>query len=696
MPKASAVFLINCLFLCLKAVAATVSSSMIVEMTDITSVSRSPDGNTVVIGITHANPQSNRQELSWVIVPLKAPGGLITTPAGEAISDPIGPGSLLNSLPQWSSDSKWFFYLRRDGSEAQLWKTSNDGHATQQVTRSRSNIIGLNGSANQNELVVRLAPDREMLDRAEEEENRSGILYDDHVLGGTLLTETRPIIDRWRNVRRRDDGEQAQPGWTGTRTAIYDIRRNELRPAAEPARGPCSDNCVEGGDYRARAVALGEVPLDNAAFYAGQFTLQIESVNGSRAVKRCSIADCIANQITILGLASGETEIYFIADSLEKRLGTTPPGRAAIRAWNPAANSVRLVNDPDGRFYNLKSAIGLGLNSVPVAGGQIAVATAGADQPPKVELINLTSGASRTLFDPNSELRSLTHGRAIWHSWPTTTGYAGRGIVVLPKNYVSGQKYPAIITLYSCGEGFLQGGGGDNMPEFVASDAGFVAICVDVPVREIRAKSDFARVYPVMCDIVTSLIGDESRAGLIDVSRVGLSAQSLGSDAGAYCLSHTKSIAVAALRSGSLMERAQWDLFHTAAWRRDPVNSFYALLGMPDPRNDPDDRWGKMSSANKAKDINTRVLIQASDTEYLDSLPFWSAMYENHKAIEMYVFPKETHLLMQPIHQLVNDERQLDWFRYWLMNEKDSSPDKEAQYSRWDALRAASQETSTQ
>lgn len=691
MRKACAVCFVMCLFLCLEAPAEEVSSAMIVGMTDITSVSRSPDGNTVVIGLSHADPQSNRQELSWVIVPLQAAAGHMTIPAGESISDPAGPGALLSIVPRWSSDSKWFFYLRRDGREVQLWKTARDGHATRQLTHSRSDLVGLTGSADPNELMVRLAPDREMLDRAEEEENRRGVLYDDHVLGGTLLTETRPIIDRWRNVRRRDNGEQAQPGWTGTREAIFDIRRNELRPSDGAVRGACSDNCVEGGNYRARAVALGDVPSDNAAFYAGQFTLQIESINGTHAVTKCTIADCIANQITVLGWTAEQAEIYFIADSLGKRLGTRSPGRASIYAWNPTANTIRLVNDAEGRFYDLKSASGLSLNSVSTAHGLVALAAAGADQPPRVELINLSSGLSRTIFDPNSQLRSLTQGRAVWHSWPTSTGYAGRGVVVLPKDYVSGRRYPVIITLYSCGGGFLQGGGGDNMPEFVASDAGFVAICVDVPVREIRAKSDVGRVYAIMCDIVTSLIGDESRAGLIDASRVGLSAQSLGADSGAYCLSHTKAIAVAALRSGSLLERAQWDLFDTAAWRRDPVNGVFALLGMPDPRNDPSDHWGEMSSANKAKDINTRVLIQASDTEYLKALSFWSAMYENHKAIEMYVFPRETHLLSQPIHQLVNDERQLDWFRYWLKNEKDSAPDKEAQYIRWDALRAASE-----
>lgn len=679
------------MFLSVKVLGAAVSSSMMVEMTDITSVSRSPNGDTVVVGISHANPRLNVQELSWVIVKLQGGPSPIVVPAGEAISDPVGLGSVLNTLPQWSPDSKSFYYLRRDGREVQLWKTDRDGRSTRQLTHSPSNFVGLDHSSNSSGLLVRLAPARDVLDRAEDEENRRGVLYDDHVLGGFPLTETFPVIDRWRNVRSMDTGKWVEPGWGGTTTAIFDMRQNELKPAVEAVVDPCSDNCVDGGDDRAMAVALGEVPAANPGFYAGQFNLQIESKKGSHTVTKCLIAECTANRIKVLGWSPGLTEIYYIADSLQGRLGARPPGRAAIYAWDPTANTVRLIDDPEGRFYNLKSASGLTLSAVPVMNGQIALATAGADQPPRVDLVDLSSGVSRTIFDPNSDLRSLTRMRAVWHSWPTSTGYAGRGIVILPKNYVSGRRYPLIITTYVCGGGFLRGGGGDNMPEFVSSEAGFVAICVDVPVREIRAKSELGNLYPIICDVLTSLVTDEDRAGLIDPALVGLSGQSLGANSAAYCLSHSKAFAAATLRSGSLLERAQWDLFDTAAWQRDPINGFYALLHMPDPHDDPDDRWGKMSSANKAQDIDTRVLIQASDTEYLSSLPLWSAMHERHKAIEMYVFSRETHLLNQPIHQLVNDERQLDWFRYWLENEKDDAPNKVSQYARWDALRDVSQ-----
>jgi hypothetical protein len=332
--------------------------------------------------------------------------------------------------------------------------------------------------------------------------------------------------------------------------------------------------------------------------------------------------------------------------------------------------------------------MGLTLVPGPMVGQEIVVAFSGADQPPRLEAINLTSGMSRVVFDPNAELRALTRGRAAWHTWSTSSVYPGRGIIILPDDYQPGRRYPAVITTYHCGNGFLQGGGGDNAPEFVAAHHGFIAICVDVTVREIMAREpDLSRIYPIMCGILSALIADQAKSGKLDPTRVGLSGQSLGSDAGNYCISHSSEFAAAAFRHGSSIERAEWDLFETAASRRDPVNGPYARLHMPDPRNDPTGKWNEMSVARKARDINTPTLIQVDDLEYLFALPLWSAMHEEGKPIEMHVFPKETHALMQPIHRLVNYERQLDWFRFWLKHEEAPEPFKRDQYVRWNKLR---------
>jgi hypothetical protein len=101
-----------------------------------------------------------------------------------------------------------------------------------------------------------------------------------------------------------------------------------------------------------------------------------------------------------------------------------------------------------------------------------------------------------------------------------------------------------------------------------------------------------------------------------------------------------------------------------------------------------------MSVARRARVINTPTLIQINDTEYLSALPLWSAMREEGKAIEMHVFPKDTHRLIQPIHMLVNDERQLDWFKFWLKHEEDLAQSKHDQYDRWHRLREAARNSS--
>jgi dipeptidyl aminopeptidase/acylaminoacyl peptidase len=681
------------------AAAAGVTSTMIVEMRHIVSVSVSPDGERAVVGLYHPDPRTNRQELSWVIVPVHGHGTPITVAAGEEIFDPEAPGGLLITQARWSGDGQSFFYLRRDGEQVQLWETSRDGVVTRQVTHSAADLIGLEGSGDPNELIVTLAPERELLRDAEEEEDRAGVLYDDHILGGFPLTQTLPAIDRWRNVRHADNGDWRPTGWTKPSLAIFDIRRHTLdlkvTPAATP--GECAANCVENRTYRATAVPVGDVSAAHPGEYAGQYTLRVTlKSSASGAQKKCALAECLGNRISVLGWTPGGQELYYVADSLSFRLGAQLPGRSTIYAWNPRANRVRKIHDAGGRLYMLETPRGLLLSPARLTAQELIVAAEGPDQPPRLEAINLTNGNSRTLFDPNSELRALTSGHATWHTWPTGERYPGRGVVARPDDFREGHRYPLVITTYGCGEGFLRGGSSDNVPEFVAASHGFIAVCVDIPAAEMMVReSDFGPMYPLTCGIIAALIADLDKAGHIDASKVGLSGHSFGANAGAYCLAQsmgkdpTHGIAAAAFRHGSAVERMDWDLIDTAAWRRDPVNGIPGRWNLPDPHHDPSGRWAAISVAERAADINTPVLIQINDTEYLRGFIWWSAMRDAGKTLEMFVFPREPHRLIQPAHQWMNFERQVDWFRFWLKGEEDADPAKRAQYERWEQLRAS-------
>lgn len=669
---------------------ASINSSMLVEMKDVTSVSRSPDGKTVVMGVCHPNTHSNVRELSWVIVGYENGGKPITLPAGSEILDPPAPGILLNTPVQWSRDGRWFFYLRRDGEQVQLWKSRIDGKTTRQLTHSPRDILGLEASENMNKLRLKLAPNRQMLRKAENRENLEGVLYDDHVLGGNLITETFPFIDRWRNVRHTDDDDYVPPGWDGMKSAIFDIRRGTLTMEMPTAPLAASTPLGDTKTLSAHPVPVDKMTADPYE-YPGQYALEVTSRSAESAL-RCDLPECKANQITVIGWSHDEEEVYYLAESLGGRLGNQPPGQVALYAWSLHRNSVRLIYKGGGRLYNLDEDGILKITSSPMRGHDAVFIASDADEPPRVQSIDLQSGKVRVLFDPNSDLRSLARGRAIWYTWPTTSGYPGRGVRYVPKNLEQGRRYPLLITSYSCGNGFLRGGGGDNVPEQVAVQLGFVVVCVDVPVREIMTREkDYSRILPVLCSLIDGLIDDQVASGIVDGARVGLSGNSLGANAGNYCLAHPNRIAAAAFRNGSILERARWDLFDTANWRRDPVNGPYALFHMPDPRDDTTGRWDEMSVVNKAARINTPLLLQVSDTEYLGTLPLWSALHQEHKAVEMYVFPRETHRLIQPAHQLMNFERQIDWFRFWLKNEKDDDPAKSSQYARWTAIKSSTE-----
>jgi dipeptidyl aminopeptidase/acylaminoacyl peptidase len=58
---------------------------------------------------------------------------------------------------------------------------------------------------------------------------------------------------------------------------------------------------------------------------------------------------------------------------------------------------------------------------------------------------------------------------------------------------------------------------------------------------------------------------------------------------------------------------------------------------------------------------------------------------------EFIVYPRTGHNIRLPRLQKESAERNLDWFRFWLLGEEDSDPVKAQQYERWRKLRPASE-----
>ncbi|WP_448662648.1 prolyl oligopeptidase family serine peptidase [Sphingomonas sp. CJ20] len=111
-------------------------------------------------------------------------------------------------------------------------------------------------------------------------------------------------------------------------------------------------------------------------------------------------------------------------------------------------------------------------------------------------------------------------------------------------------------------------------------------------------------------------------------------------------------------------------------------------MGAPPATGDASTYWRPYSLALNAEHIDTPLLMQLADEEYLLGLETFTALREKDKPVEMHIFPGEHHMKWQPAHRRAIYERNLDWFAFWLQRHENSDPAKAAQYRRWEAMRA--------
>ena len=117
-----------------------------------------------------------------------------------------------------------------------------------------------------------------------------------------------------------------------------------------------------------------------------------------------------------------------------------------------------------------------------------------------------------------------------------------------------------------------------------------------------------------------------------------------------------------------------------ADWNRD-------VMRYPPASRDDRAFWKPQSLALNADHIDTPLLMQLADREYILALEGFTALREFEKPVEMYVYPDEYHYKWQPAHRLAVYERNVDWFDFWLRGRTDPDSAKASQYQRWEAMR---------
>ncbi len=665
-----------------RAEAATVRQ--LVEVVDVSGVSVSPDGRLVAFRTEQAVIERNTYDAVWYVQPVDG-----TAPPRRLADggEPLRQGGV--SLPEmavWSPDGRWIFYRALLDGRIDVWRAAVDGSRAEPVTRDAANVRAF--SLNQDGTVVRysVGAPREAVVDAEWEEYDRGIHIDRAVpLGDGLFRsgyhegrlasqrlvdrgglDYRPLLsdepDRWKVVDLATKRVAASvPGGAAGATA-----------ASQHAAGLAGVSKLSEAPDTGRVAVL--LHSDHAARSTRGMELAMLPAAGTAGPVRCDAPACRDVSITDILWRPGSDEVVFTVADPEHG------GGQAIHRWNVATGRVLPV-------VAARGDLGGGGRWVPgpcgVAFEALVCVAAEADRPPRLERIDLDTGARTVLFEPNAALdRDMAEGTAVQAlRWTDARGVAFTG-QFFPASGTGEGPAPLFVVYYRC-SGFLRGGVGDEWPLATLARQGIAALCINAA----PSRTDAVARYEDARHAVESGVDLLSARGDIDRERVGMGGLSLGAGVTMWTAMTSGVLKAASVSSpvaapGWRLGFSLWEDVHFSRLDR------FWQLGAPD---ETPERWRQLSPSFNLDRFEAPLLTQLSEQEFRYAVEYLAPLIRARRA-DAYVFAHEPHQKFQPRHKLAVYERNLDWFRYWLQGIEDVDPDKAAQYARWRSMQAGGRE----
>jgi dipeptidyl aminopeptidase/acylaminoacyl peptidase len=309
----------------------------------------------------------------------------------------------------------------------------------------------------------------------------------------------------------------------------------------------------------------------------------------------------------------------------------------------------------------------------------------GLNQAPVLNAIDLHTGKSRDVFDPNPQLAGIDLGDISVYEWKVPGGEVIQGLLAKPPVFDPGTRYPLVIQTHGFDDRkFFRSGYSDT------SNAGRALTSRDMLVLQVRepqwnAQGTWRDAQDVGTDVYLAAIDQLSRDDLIDPTKVGISGYSYSGWLTAASITRAADRFAAAVIANS-----------------DPVTltGYYEYVDTPladavvenyvgaQPYGDGLKLWFERSPSFATDRIQAPVLIQAGDPWHLISLwDVYAALRDQGKPVELQYIRGGEHNIRKPLHVLAHQELIVDWFDFWLNGHEDTQMNKSEQYARWRAMR---------
>lgn len=632
----------------------------LVELSDLSSQAVSPDGRWVAFRQDRADLQTNRLVLSWWIVP--ADGGAPARRIGDggtALWNAAG--WVTTEAPQWSPDGRWIYYRALiDGSVA-VWRAAADGSGAEALTQDEADVESFTLEGDTRLAYVSRAS-REAVQRAEARAYDEGVLLDATVDPAQNLFSALEINGRLASQRLAGPwfGRGGLLADQPPRRAVLDLKTKAVlsaSPVVEPpaARPGPNDPYVVGSEA---GDARGRVDLSTTAT-----TTRVRVVRPTGEILECLDPACAQDRIAAAAWLPGRQAVL---------LTTSDRARAqTLRLWELQTGKVRTVAQEDGSFQG--GAV-QNSNCAPATAFVVCVVS-GPLAPPRLERIDLATGARRRLAAPNRDLPAAQDLEVRRIDWTDETGQVFAARLLTAKGLKP--RAPLFITYYNC-RGYLRGATGDEWPLAPLAAAGVATLCINMA-RPAGDAPDSVAEYETALRAVRSIIDRLDREGVIDRRKVGMGGLSFGSEVAFWVAMKSDLLAAISTASVQIEPTYYW---LNGLKGRDVHDTLRLVWGLGAPDQDPE-RWRQITPAANVANIKAPVLMQMPEQEYRASIELIARLSTSSTPSEVRVFANEPHILIQPRHRLAAYGRNLDWFRFWLQGYEDPNPAKLSQYRRW-------------
>jgi dipeptidyl aminopeptidase/acylaminoacyl peptidase len=317
---------------------------------------------------------------------------------------------------------------------------------------------------------------------------------------------------------------------------------------------------------------------------------------------------------------------------------------------------------------------------------------------PQLVSVKPSNGKTTVLARPNARYDEVALLHTEKTRWVNRFGFTNTGYITYPRNYVAGQKYPAIVVTHArdARNRFADDGFQWEFPVQMFAESGYFVLSVNEPLRDSGvprpynpggadvgiARQQFQEAYNPLASMeaaVSALV----RSGCVEPSRVGIAGYSRGATIARFAMTHSAAFSVA-----SSADATWWDAGGFWGGPAFVRNVYKNLLGGTPFDPGAFANYLAFSPSARASSFAGPLLQQFTLVSAKDAIEMNQLLKDAKVPTELFVYPSEAHIFWQPRHREAAMKQNLDWFNFWLIGKRDPDADKIREYARWDQMSA--------